>query len=73
MCILRQMNDNALAANARSDAVDQCCNLVIILRARIEIALLLHHDFSTARRQANEIETETGIERIGQCIEPFPK
>ena len=73
MCVLRQMHHDALAADARSDAVDQCRHVVIVLRARVEIALLLHHDFSAARGQANEIETEAGIERIGQCIEPLAK
>ena len=73
MGVLRQVHDHALAADPRGDAVDQGRQLVIVVHIGIEIALLLHHDFDAAGRQANEIEAETGIERIVQGIEPLAK
>ena len=39
----------------------------------IKITLLLHDDFGAACGQPNEIETETGIERIIQGLEPLAK
>ena len=39
----------------------------------IEIALLRHDDFGAAGGQPNQIESETGIERIVQGLEPFAK
>ena len=71
MGVLRQVHDHALAADARGDAVDQGGQFVIVVHIGIEIALLLHHDFAAAGGQANEIEAETGIERIAQGIEPL--
>ena len=73
MGVLRQMHDHALAADARGDAVDQRRQFVIVVDMGVEIALLLHHDFGAARGQPNEVEAETGIERIVQGIEPFAK
>ncbi len=73
MAILRQMHDHAPAADPRRDTIDQRGQFVIVVHMGIEIVLLLHHDFGAARRQANEIEAETGIERIAQRIEPFAK
>ena len=73
MGVLRQMHDHALAADPRGDAVDQGGQFVIVMDIGIEIALLLHHDFGAAGGQANEIEAETGIERIVQRFEPFAK
>ena len=69
--VLRQMHDHAVAADARGDAVDQGGEFVIVVHVGIEIALLLHHDFGAAGGQADEIEAETGIERIVQRVEPF--
>ena len=71
MGVLRQMHDDALAADPRGDAVDQGRHFVIVMRIGIEIALLLHDDFGAAGGQANEIETEAGIERIVKRIEPL--
>ncbi len=73
MGILRQMHDDAPAADARGDAVDQRGSFVIVVDIGVEIALLLHHDLGAARRQPDQVETKTGIERIGQRIEPFAK
>ena len=73
MGILRQMHDHALAADPRGDAVDQGRKFVIVMHVGIEIALLLHDDFGAAGGQANEIEAETGIERIAQGLEPLAK
>ena len=39
----------------------------------VEVALLLHHDFGAACGQPNEIESETGIERIAQSFQPLAK
>ncbi len=39
----------------------------------IEVALLRHDDFGTAGGQPNEIESEAGIERIVQGLEPLAK
>ena len=64
MGVLRQVHDHALAADPRGDAVDQRRQFVIVMHIGIEIALLLHDDFGAAGGQANEIEAETGIERI---------
>ena len=71
MGVLRQVHDHAAAADARGDAVDQRGQFVIVVHIGVEIALLLHHDFAAAGGQANQIEAETGIERIAQCIEPL--
>ena len=71
MGVLRQMHDDALAADARGDAVDQGGQFVIVVHMGIEIALLLHHDFDAAGGQPDEIEAEAGIERIVQGIEPL--
>ncbi len=65
------MHDDALAADAGGDAVDQRRDLVIVVHRGVEIALLLHHDLGTPRGKANEIEAEAGIERIAQRIEPL--
>ena len=73
MGVLRQMHDHAFAADPRGDAVDQSGQFVIVVHIGIEIALLLHDDFGAAGGQANEIEAETGIERIGEGIEPLAK
>ena len=73
MGVLRQVHDHAPAADARGDAVDQGGQFVIVVHIGVEIALLLHHDFGAAGGQANEIEAETGIERIVQRIEPLAK
>ena len=73
MGVLRQVHDHAPAADARGDTVDQGRQLVIVVHIGIEIALLLHDDFGAACGQANEIETEAGIERIAQSIKPFVK
>ena len=64
MSVLRQVYDDAPSPDARGDAVDQCGQFVIVVNIGIEIALLLHDDFSTVCREANEIESESGIERI---------
>ncbi len=64
MGILRQMHDHAFSADTRGDAVDQRGQFVIVMDIGIEIALLLHHDFGAAGGQPDEIEAETGIERI---------
>ena len=71
--ILRQMHDDALAADARGDAVDQRGQFVIVMDIGVEIALLLHHDLGAAGGEANEIEAEAGIERIVERIEPLAK
>ena len=73
MGLLRQMHDHALSADAGGDAVDQGGHFVLVVHIGIEIALLRHHDFRAAGGQANEIESETGIERIVQRLEPFGK
>ena len=73
MGVLRQVHDHASAADARGDAVDQGRQFVIVVDIGIEIALLLHDGFGATCGQANEIEPETGIERIVQGIEPFAK
>ena len=73
MGILRQVNDHALAADARGNAVDQGRKLIIVMNVGVEIALLLHDDFGAARGQANEVESETGIERIAQSLQPLAK
>ena len=73
MGVLRQVHDHAPAADARGDAVDQGRQFVIVVHIGIEIALLLHDDFGAAGAQANEIESETGIERIAQGAEPLAK
>ena len=64
MGVLRQVHDHAPRPNSRGNAVDQCRQFVIVVNLGIEIALLLHDDFSTVCREANEIESESGIERI---------
>ena len=64
MGVLRQVHDHALAADARGDAIDQCGQFVIVVHIGVEVALLLHDDFGAAGAQTNEIESETGIERI---------
>ena len=73
MGVLRQVHDHAPSADPRGDAVDQGGQFVIVVHIGIEIALLLHHDLDAAGGQANEIEAETGIERIVQGIEPLAK
>ena len=73
MGVLRQMHDHAPAADPRGDAVDQRGQFVIVVHIGVEIALLLHHDFGAAGGQADEIEAEAGIERIGQRVEPLAK
>ena len=73
MGVLRQMHDDTPAADARGDAVDQRGEFVIVMDIGVEIALLLHDDFGAAGGQPNEIEAETGIERIVQGIEPLAK
>ena len=50
--ILRQMHDDALAADARGDAVDQRGQFVIVMDVGVEVALLLHHDLGAAGGQA---------------------
>src|SRR5271154_4018911 len=71
MRILRQVNDHALAANPRRNAIDQGCQFIIVMHVGVEIALLLYDDFSTASGQTNEVESETGIERIAQSLQPL--
>ena len=73
MRVLRQIDHDAPATNPRRDAIDQRGEFVIIVRIGIEVALLLDDDLGAARAEAHEIEAETGIERIGQCIEPLAK
>jgi len=73
MAVLRQVHDHAPAADARGDAVDQGRQFVIVMHIGIEIALLLHDDFRATGGQADEVESETGIERIVQGIEPLAK
>ena len=46
---------------------------VIVMHIGVEIALLLHHDFGAAGGQPDQIEAETGIERIAERIEPLAK
>ena len=53
MGVLRQMHDHAPPADARGNAVDQRRQFVIVVHIGIEIALLLHDDFSAAGGQAN--------------------
>ncbi len=65
--------NDALAADARGDTVDQSGKFVVVMDGGIEVALLLHHDFGAARRQPDEIETETGIEGIVERFEPLAK
>ncbi len=48
MRVLRQVHDDAFAADARGDAVDQRGQFVIVMGMGIEIALLLDHDFAAA-------------------------
>ena len=73
MGVLRQMHDHALATDPRGDAVDQFGQFVIVMHIGIEIVLLLHYDFGAAGREPDQIEAETGIERIAQGIEPLAK
>ena len=71
--VLRQMHDNATAADARRDAIDQCRQFVIVMNMGVEIALRFNDTIGTARRQAHQVETESEIERIRQCVEPLAK
>ena len=73
MGVLRQMQDHTPSADARGDPVDQRREFVIVMDMGVEIALLLHDDFGAAGGQTNQIEAETGIERIAQRIEPLAK
>src|SRR3954452_17587527 len=73
MSVLRQMHEHASSPQTRGDAIDQCCELVIIVHVGIEVALLLNDDLSTAGAQADEIESEPRIERIAQGAEPLAK
>jgi hypothetical protein len=58
---------HAPAADRAAIAVDQARQFVIVVHIGIEIALLLHHDLDAAGGQANEIEAETGVERIANA------
>jgi len=39
--VLRQVNDHALAADPRRNAIDQGCQLIIVVNVGVEIALLI--------------------------------
>ena len=69
--VLRQVHDDAAAADPRRDAVDQRRQFVVVVDSRIEIALHLDHAVGSAGGQPDQIEAEAGIERIGQCVEPL--
>jgi len=62
-----RLRDDDFVFHAAGDAGDFFGDL------GVEIALLLHDDFGATCGQANEVESETGIERVAQRAEPLGK
>ena len=67
--ILRHVTDDPPTADPRDQPVDQVPHILGLVRGRIETMLDRGDADGVQRRQADQVETEPGIERIGQCIE----
>ena len=71
MRVARCETHDAALAKAGDKPIDEIGNLISLACRRIEIALRGLQGIACHDRQADEIEAEARIERIGERIEPF--
>ena len=71
MRVIRLEGENALAAETRGQAIHQKADVGFLVDAGVEISHFASGAFHPAGGKPDEIETETGIKRIGKRIQLF--
>jgi hypothetical protein len=69
--VLRRKAKDALCPKSRGETVGEIGHLILLGGAAIEAGLERGECFGCKQRQADEIEAEAGVDRIGKTVETF--